>query len=98
MKKFMVCIAIVAAFVAGWFVKGFTPEWDYQRGIDRMEVRADYELSIGGDTAYYEMLLWDEEYKNYEIVERGFVHRTDLEDLCGTAKVYQDVFAAGYHR
>lgn len=63
MKKFMVCIAIVAAFVAGWFVKGFTPEWDYQRGIGRTEVRADYELSIGGDTAFYEILLWDEEYK-----------------------------------
>ena len=98
MKKFMVCVAIVAAFVAGMFAKGWSPEWDYQRGIGNTEVRADYEISFGGDSTYYEILLWDEEYKNYEVVERGFCHRSELEELSETAGLYQNVFEAGYHR
>lgn len=98
MKKFVIAIMVVLAFVFGWFAKGFAPSWDYQRGIGRTEVRADYDLSIGGDSTYYEILLWDEEYKNYEVVERGICHRSELEELSETAGLYQNVFEAGYHR
>lgn len=98
MKKFAIAIAILVAFVAGFATKGFTPEWDYQRGIGQTEVRADYDLSIGGDSCYYEVLLWDEEYENYEIVERGICHRSELGELSETAGLYQPVFEAGYRR
>lgn len=97
MKKFMVCVAIVAAFVAGFAAKGFTPTWDYQRGIGATEVRADYDLAIG-DEVYYEVLLWDEAYENYEIVERGICHKDELYDLSETAGIYEQVFEAGYRR
>lgn len=97
MKKFMVVVAIVAAFVAGFAAKGFSPEWDYQRGIGATEVRADYDLAIG-DNVYYEIVLWDEEYENYEIVERGIAHKDALEELSETAGLYEQVFEAGYRR
>lgn len=97
MKKFMVVVAIVAAFVAGFAAKGFSPEWDYQRGIGATEVRADYDLSIG-DEVYYEIVLWDEEYENCRVVERGACHKDELNELCETAKLYEPVFEAGYRR
>ena len=98
MKKFMVCVAIVAAFIAGFLFKGFSPEWDYQRGIGNTEVRADYDISVGGDSVYYEILLWDEGFENYKIVERGICHKYELEELSETAGLYQNVFEAGYRR
>jgi len=97
MKKFMVALAVVAAFVAGFAAKGFSPEWDYQRGIGATEVRADYDLAIG-DSCYYEIVLWDEEYDDCEIVERGICHKDELEELSETARLYEPIFAAGYHR
>lgn len=97
MKKFMVVVAIVAAFVAGFAAKGFSPTWDYQRGIGATEVRADYDLAIG-DSCYYEIVLWDEEYENYEIVERGIAHKDALGELSETAGIYEQVFEAGYRR
>lgn len=101
MKKMFVAMAItfvfVAGFLAGGFTKGFEPEWDYSRGVGNTEVRADYDIAIG-DEVYYEMLLWDEEYENYEIVERGMCHKDELNELSETARLYQDVFEAGYRR
>lgn len=97
MKKFMVAIAIAFAFFAGFATKGFTPEWDYQRGIGQTEVRADYDLAIGEDV-YYEIVLWDKEYKECEVVERGICHKDALNELSETAGLYEQVFMAGYHR
>jgi len=97
MKKFMVALAVVAAFVAGFAAKGFSPEWDYQRGIGATEVRADYDLAIG-DSCYYEIVLWDEEYDDCEIVERGICHKDELNELSETAGLYEQVFEAGYRR
>lgn len=97
MKKFMIALTIVVAFAAGVAARGFTPEWDYQRGIGQTEVRADYDLAIG-ENCYYEIILWDEEYENYEIVERGIANKDALGELSETAGLYEPVFEAGYRR
>lgn len=101
MKKMFVAFAIVLAFVGGIFannfVRDFHPEWDFSRGVGRTEVRADYDISVGDDV-WYEIVLWDEEYKNFEVVERGFCNKDDLVNISETAGVYEKVFEAGYRR
>lgn len=97
MKKFAIGMALVMAFVAGYFAKGFAPTWDYQRGIGQTEVKADYDLAIG-DEVYYEILLWDEEYENAKVVERGFCSKDELAELSETAGIYEPVFEAGFRR
>lgn len=101
MKKMFVAFAIVCAFIGGIFasnfVRDFKPEWDYSRGVGQTEVRADYDISIGDDV-WYEILLWDKEYKNYEVVERGFCNKDELNDISEVAGVYEKVFEAGYRR
>lgn len=113
MKKFFVAIVMVlAAFACGLYF-GDNPtvnqvkmminrEWDYKEGIDRIEVRADYDdeqfdEKEGVPRCYTEVLCWDEEYRTYKVVASGYYSKADLMDLAYKSHDMQELYLARIH-
>lgn len=100
MKKAMFVMAIVFAFVAGIFATTLDWEsitdsdWEFDRGVGATEVRADYDRTNFDGRVYYEVLLWDKEYVNYEIVESGVCEKDALVAMSEYAHDREPVYLA----
>ena len=85
MKKVLVIVAFAMA-VAGGFLVGrldipWEMNWEFSRGIGQTEVRADYDDTNNAGQVLTQIIVWDEGFENYRIVDRFYIDKDKLYEL-----------------
>lgn len=90
-KFFAIVIAIALGIALGYAIPKvyihYNRTFEYQRGIGKTEVLADYDDKDKDGKVYYRVKLWDEEFKYGKIVREGYAQKEDLAGLCEEAHI-----------